>query len=41
VLSVAAGKPWVWDLPGGMTPPTVPANNQMSAAKVELGRRLF
>lgn len=30
-----------WELPPGFTPPPVPAGNPMSAAKVELGRRLF
>lgn len=33
--------PWRWDLPAGVAPPPVPADNPMSAAKVELGRRLF
>jgi cytochrome c peroxidase len=32
---------WTWDLPPGVAPPPVPADNPMSAAKVELGRRLF
>ena len=30
-----------WDLPPGIPAPVVPANNPMSAAKVELGRHLF
>lgn len=30
-----------WELPPGVTPPPVPADNPMSPAKVELGRRLF
>jgi len=30
-----------WELPAGLGPPPVPADNPMSAAKVELGRRLF
>ncbi len=30
-----------WELPPGFTPPPVPDANPMSAAKVELGRRLF
>ena len=30
-----------WELPAGFVPPDVPADNPMSAAKVELGRRLF
>lgn len=33
--------PWVWDLPPGFPEPQVPADNPMSAPKVELGRRLF
>ncbi len=32
---------WVWDLPRGFPVPTVPAENPMSKAKVELGRHLF
>lgn len=32
---------WTWKLPPGFPPPRVPADNPMSAAKVELGRRLF
>ena len=32
---------WAWNLPAGFPTPTVPAENPMSAAKVELGRRLF
>ena len=30
-----------WRLPPGWSPPPVPADNPMNAAKVELGRRLF
>lgn len=30
-----------WDLPPGFPKPLVPANNPMTVAKVELGRRLF
>ncbi|HUD29027.1 MAG TPA: cytochrome c peroxidase [Novosphingobium sp.] len=41
VLSVGAHKGWDWDLPGGVAPPPVPAANAMTAARVELGRRLF
>lgn len=37
----ADAAPWVWDLPAGFPPPRVPEDNPMSAAKVELGRRLF
>lgn len=32
---------FVWALPAGIAPPPVPADNPMSPAKVELGRRLF
>ncbi|MEY4761278.1 MAG: hypothetical protein RLZZ200_1134 [Pseudomonadota bacterium] len=32
---------WAWVLPPGFPTPTVPADNPMSPAKVELGRRLF
>jgi len=32
---------WEWQLPRGFPVPRVPADNPMSAAKVELGRRLF
>lgn len=32
---------YAWDLPEGFPEPSVPADNPMSAAKVELGRRLF
>lgn len=32
---------YAWDLPPGFPIPRVPADNPMSAAKVELGRRLF
>jgi cytochrome c peroxidase len=42
VLLAAFAEPdWRWDLPAGVAPPPVPADNPMSAAKVELGRRLF
>ncbi|WP_036504917.1 cytochrome-c peroxidase [Novosphingobium sp. AP12] len=41
VLSVGAATPWEWDLPPGVAPPPVPASNAMTAARVELGRRLF
>lgn len=34
-------EPWAWDLPPGFPEPYVPADNPMSAAKVELGRHLF
>jgi cytochrome c peroxidase len=32
---------WVWDLPPGFPIPTVPSDNPMTRAKVELGRHLF
>ncbi|POZ62073.1 methanobactin export MATE transporter MbnM [Chromobacterium alticapitis] len=32
---------WQWQLPPGVAPPPVPADNAMSQAKFELGRRLF
>ena len=32
---------WQWQLPTGIPEPVVPADNPMSAAKVELGRHLF
>lgn len=38
---IAAAPAYRWGLPKGVTPPPVPADNPMSAAKVELGRRLF
>jgi cytochrome c peroxidase len=38
---IAAAPAYRWGLPKGATPPPVPADNPMSAAKVELGRRLF
>ncbi|MBZ9609987.1 MbnH family di-heme enzyme [Rheinheimera maricola] len=34
-------KPYQWQLPDGFPQPMVPADNRMSAAKVELGRHLF
>lgn len=41
-LLFAEGAPeFTWNLPPGFRPPPVPADNPMSAAKVELGRRLF
>lgn len=41
LLAAAAAPGWRWGLPAGVTPPPVPADNAMSAAKVALGRRLF
>ena len=42
-VGTAASHPegWRWELPAGMAAPDVPVDNPMSAAKVELGRRLF
>jgi len=37
----AGASGWRWHLPRGMAPPPVPADNAMTRAKVELGRRLF
>jgi cytochrome c peroxidase len=36
-----AAPAWQWHVPPGIKPPNVPADNPMTAAKVELGRRLF
>ena len=36
-----AGGSYLWDLPAGFPRPKVPADNPMSAEKVELGRHLF
>ena len=33
--------PFTWQLPPGLPVPRVPADNPMTAAKIELGRRLF
>lgn len=41
LLLGAAGSAWQWSLPQWVPPPAVPADNPMSAAKVELGRHLF
>ncbi|HWK42875.1 MAG TPA: cytochrome c peroxidase [Croceibacterium sp.] len=43
IVGTAASRPaeWRWNLPEGVAPPPVPADNPMSVAKVELGRRLF
>jgi cytochrome c peroxidase len=37
----STGAAYVWDLPPGFPRPRVPADNPMTAAKVELGRHLF
>ncbi|MEP7117757.1 MAG: MbnH family di-heme enzyme [Acidobacteriota bacterium] len=39
--SLPAQDAYPWHLPTGFPPPPVPADNPMSAAKVELGRHLF
>ena len=39
--AAAAPAAWEWRLPPGFPAPRVPADNPMSAVKVELGRRLF
>ncbi len=43
LLTAALSKPqsYAWHLPPGVSPPPVPRDNPMSAAKVALGRRLF
>lgn len=41
LLLTAAAPSWKWTLPAGMVAPVVPADNPMTAAKIELGRRLF
>lgn len=44
-LSADAAKPvvpaYAWELPQGFKPPRVPKDNPMTAAKVDVGRRLF
>jgi cytochrome c peroxidase len=40
-LSPCVAQPYHWNLPKGFPPPRVPADNPMSEAKVQLGRRLF
>ena len=39
--SITASAPYTWELPPGVPPPPVPAENPMTADKVELGRHLF
>lgn len=41
LLSVGAAEPFGGSLPAGVAPPPVPAANPMTAARIELGRRLF
>ena len=38
---LAAGTPYVWDLPAGFPTPKTPADNPITVEKVELGRYLF
>ena len=40
-FGVFAGRAYEWSLPAQLPRPPVPADNPMSVAKVELGRRLF
>jgi cytochrome c peroxidase len=40
-FTARAETPWRWQLPPGLPAPRAPADNPMSARKVELGRRLF
>ena len=41
LLGCASIEPYVWNMPEGFPPPSVPEDNPMSRAKVELGRQLF
>jgi cytochrome c peroxidase len=41
VAACLIGADFGWNLPKGFPRPAVPADNPMSAAKVELGRHLF
>jgi cytochrome c peroxidase len=41
LAAMARAQTYDWNLPPGFPKPAVPADNPMSAAKVELGRRLF
>ncbi|HZZ69847.1 MAG TPA: cytochrome c peroxidase [Phenylobacterium sp.] len=41
LAALAAPAAYRWDLPKGVAPPPVPADNPMTLAKVELGHRLF
>lgn len=40
-MAATAADGWVWTLPPGTPRPVVPADNPMTAEKVELGRHLF
>ncbi len=41
LLAAASAQAWEWDIPAWLPPPPVPADNPMTADKVEIGRRLF
>jgi len=41
VCGIANADEYVWQLPPGLRPPQVPADNPMSVAKVAFGERLF
>lgn len=41
LLTAATVPPWSWNLAAYIQPPSVPTDNAMSDAKIELGRRLF
>src|SRR3974390_442489 len=41
VAAAGTGEMFAWNLPRGFPKPYVPADNPMTAAKVELGRHLF
>lgn len=41
LLTAATAPPWSWNLPANAPLPSVPAENPMNDAKIELGRRLF
>jgi cytochrome c peroxidase len=40
-LAGANAPAWRWNLPRGVAPPAVPADNPITPARIELGRRLF
>ncbi len=41
LAAIAGPHAYQWSLPPGIAPPSAPADNPMTEAKVELGRRLF
>ncbi|MGF1660653.1 MAG: MbnH family di-heme enzyme [Rubrimonas sp.] len=41
LLAAGSAQEWEWDIPAWLPPPAAPADNTMTAEKVELGRRLF